>query len=108
MENVIERLRASKEEAQATDGAMGIADGKKWAMESATYTELKAAAKALEICEDELDKPSAQVVVARVMAKLMKDDEYTFWGEDEEHSPDYVRGTLEGAAQVWDEVESQL
>jgi hypothetical protein len=106
MTSVINRLRASKMEYDETNEAAGMVDGRRWATKSASYGQLKRLARVEAQYENDDE--------AWLMPKYAIDEDYDpkdFWesfAEDAQISAGYVNGFMEGAQEVFLEVEDQL
>jgi hypothetical protein len=123
MNDVIERLRASKLEQTRVDREAGWHAGVEWAKQIAEYADLKRAAAANElvgsasdpISDDDGDgsDPATDLYVAaydddaRDYGDVKEFVEIAF-GPDAEPSADACRGFLKGAASVWAEVKGHL
>lgn len=128
MDEVIERLRASKQEHARADYNQGWECGVKWAKTGAEYPELKRAATAAEgigktvlgvnyepISDDDDDDayPAADLYRA-VFQEEHCDNKDIDWfaevafGPDENPSANACRGFLAGAESVWDQVKDKI
>ena len=128
MSDVINRLRASKAEAEAESYRDGAKLGTAWATNTARVRELKRFARMRDDwaeCWDcgnfETDGTCAWAAYERVYFYLEPDDDgdrtlaKEFWematGEENEHNlmdADFLRGFVEGSLTVWDEVSDKL
>ena len=103
MENVIARLRASKQGSSAEQqaDAAGFEAGRRWAMQQATYGELKRVA-ALDI-----DENGTGLSCAIVWALGAGHDYEAFWADYTRGgrvTDEFAEGFLRGAQCVWNEV----
>lgn len=124
MQDVIERLKASKIESQGEISAEGRRDGEAWARDHAEYSELREIAKALrdaegQPCEafevaEENRFTGAQLFVWTIRPHVKGDimEAGMFWEAEgfEKGSPDddYVQAFAEGAMVVWNQVVTKL
>jgi post-segregation antitoxin (ccd killing protein) len=109
MEQVIERLRVSKKEYEATEHEKGRRDGHDWACRHATYADLKAVSDLdLHVEGTEL---AAQVDAA--LGKNPRDGD-SFWMDEEDAnrikypSDNYVFGFWDAADDVFAEIADKL
>jgi hypothetical protein len=104
MNTAIERLRASKLEAQQADTIDGKTDGRKWAESDASYTDLCRISEIMEGRDFESLKhaidPQGNLDINEIFA-------YT-WGESFEPSKDYIAAFIEGAQEFFAEVRNKL
>ena len=116
MQDVIERMRASKEASIRQDYKNGCDAGVKWAKGNAEYGELKRAAQAdirtIEDGEDE-DAFPAGALYAVIMGEYGTPSDVEDFIENafgERHNPTAAecRGFLAGAETVWDEIKDHL
>jgi hypothetical protein len=107
MDQVIQRLRASKTEFVENETAQGREDGRDWATRYADYKDLKRVAGLQfyghEECAYQLDQALG----------FKPGDGDSFWidedtGRISRPSDEYVQGYVEGARDVWDEVKDKL
>ena len=116
MQDVIERLRASKETTVQNDYDSGWNAGVKWAKGNAEYDELKRAAQAdIKAIEDDEDEDAFPVgeLYGIIMGEYGTPHEVMDFTEDlygERHTPTAAecRGFLAGAESVWDEIKDHL
>ena len=111
MQDVIERLRASKTEYLAAQTGEGKQHGREWAMLTASYDELRRIAP-VQFGPEYNNVPYWQVVDEALGNEALTLGE-GFWGElqDElkaEPSDDYVEAFVEGVQEVWEEVVDKL
>lgn len=120
MNDVIARLKASKIESEDEDSRLLYNAGRQWAESTASYPELRRAARMHE--DDErwggrYDAYGAPVYIACEIMDVDADrnEGEAFWENagvkllDEYYEDDnLIRKFLEGAASVWHEVESKL
>ena len=117
MEQVVERLRASKQESDVTHRSEGKEAGADWARRTASADELSALHKYWEDLSSEHYDPTAEDVLAAIDGE--RPDKYRFQGfwEDDAIGENYereirhaafVRGFIEGAVGVWSEVADKL
>ena len=118
MSDVIERLRASKDQATADALYEGRENGLDWAKRHAEYDELRRIVR-LDISEWPDDDQNAYNVAQSVYMNVMEeesrpsnDELASLYGVEEEDvdriSKAFVEGFIEGAQDVWDEVKDQL
>jgi len=113
MEDVIERLRASKVSDESAQRSEGTEHGRKWAMLRASYRDLKRLAT---VDLHGYPEGSAWEIVDLSFGATPGDPESSFWwdlrngdlGGFEPPDDAYVEGFLEGATEVWDKVENQV
>lgn len=120
MASVVERLRASKLEADSSDLEAGFSAGEKWAKTAAEYTELRRLAEKQQKAGTEWESLFAENAGRNLLRWLHPEPDYTgdgpgrkeFWesavGEGVEVTNDLVRGFAEGALQVWHAVKDEL
>lgn len=121
MDNVIERLRASKRDLEAKQRDEGLNDGREWAKNAASYSDLKRLAKLWDDIDDGVthyDEDDETALAARVDARLKrntKDEgkEASFWFDPSESIYSvpqnvYVLSFLEGASDIWDQVAEKV
>lgn len=110
MQSVIERLRSSKEQYEAGQFEAGKSYGTKWAMENASYDQLK------RLSSFDLEEGYADNLVGAFEKHMNNDFSYRnledgFWATEDGYQPpsdEYLRGFVEGAQTIWEEVEDQL
>jgi hypothetical protein len=109
MEDVIERLRASKFEHEQRETIEGKKDGRAWAMKTASFAELRAIAT-LDLDPYEGVQPPYDIVDQRLDHNNASAEESLFYDHTERKmaSDEYVRAFVEAAGEVWEEVEDQL
>jgi hypothetical protein len=125
MSDVIERLRASKQETASDEYNHGVEAGEEWAKSTAEYAELRRLGELEErtstvdweqfFCTGDSDAYGA---ANRLVFAIQPDTEGSrmaaeeFWeftvGEDTELTDDFVRGFADGALKVWHEVKDQV
>jgi hypothetical protein len=106
MENVIERLRASKLEFENREKAEGLKHGREWAMRYAPYDTMR---KMVAIDLQRASDGSYGDYVDRVMGVTEAEESFWFDGEILQNpSDEYVEAYLEGVTEVWDQVSGQL
>jgi hypothetical protein len=119
MDDVIERLRLSKQQHVSESHREGLAAGEEWARKYAGFTELEALGKMYEERDFEtyfeVDDSSADGPAERIADRINPNIE--FWdsavGDNDEaraqiENPDFLRGFCDGARQVWLDVASKL
>ena len=107
MNDVIERLRASKKTAEGMDVDSGFKDGQNWARKFASYRLLKRVA-ALEFHDDEIGFASQ---LDRALGNSGTDWGDSFWndvGETEPPNDIYVEAFVAGATDVWEAIEDKI
>ena len=112
MDDVVERLRASKESYVETEHKAGLALGEEWAKEAAKYGELLRIAKAVEEARREIGVQTLQDLIDPEH-KMDPGDWGSFWEDrgfsgDAEPSDVWVRAFADGAAKLFQKVRSQL
>jgi hypothetical protein len=109
MTNVVERLRVSKERVEARDHAAGKARGAMWAKQDAEYDELQRVAEYDGELSDEAGKDHT-VLMSVIDPENEKDprDWPDIWGQREAPTDAFIKGFIEGATEVFDEVADQL
>ena len=107
MENVIERLRASKSEFAQGERELGIQHGRDWAMLRSDYDRLRRMAK---IRFGQTDAPYWRVAdQALGIDESNRDDSFWFDHDTGEFpSDEYVQAFVEGATEVWEQVSSKI
>jgi hypothetical protein len=126
MKEVVMRLRASKRQSETVQYNEGFEAGKTWGMHRAEADELERLADLRDrnvtnwdVLFDQYDSNAFSVAEHMAFAILGEDDEpgraeaRDFWdaaiGEPiEKLAPAFVRGFVEGALEVWDEVADDL
>ena len=106
MEDVIERLKASKENSEQQDIVSGRNRGRAWASKGAEYFELKLVAD-LDVRNAEFneDEDAAAWVISRLEGANLGDFPDLFG--DEPVSDAYVEGFIEGAREIWQAVRQE-
>jgi hypothetical protein len=127
-EEVLERLRASKQESDEEDAEEGQEAGTRWVDDSADVRDLKALERFQrqmghdwDVFFMEGDSRAAYGVAERFVFEIQPSNEkdraavVDFWnealGEDDAHkadNPSFVKGFAEGALERWDEVKEKL
>lgn len=126
MEDVIERLRASKIEAETEGYADGVKAGEKWAMEEAEVRDLRSLERFRKGIRDHewsdyfeagesAFTPAEQLAMAILGDAAGRGEAADFWegeaGDDWEAITDsaaYLKGFAEGALDVWREVKDKI
>ncbi len=105
MNTAIERLRASKQEAEPQDKTEGKQAGREWAEEKAEHAELR---RISEI-------PDGGFYFANLRAAIDLEHNLTneeivkyMFGNDAEPTDEYIEGFIEGAQEFFAEVRNQL
>ncbi len=116
MDDVIARLRASKENYQAEEGQGGKANGMHWARQRAGYRELLAMSKVDSAVI--WDMGQGDDAATWLYGQVFSDDEASFenvaifLGIEPEHlsgvSVEFVDAFIEGASDVWNEVADKI
>lgn len=111
MENVVERLRVSKERFEARQLEAGKEVGRKWAKTDAEYFELAAVARFdPDAWNDDIGRDTLEGLIDPD-GETHSDEWAEFW---ETHygrgtpSDAFVRGFIEGAREVYDEIADRL
>lgn len=111
MENVIERLRASKERFEAAELEAGKRAGSQWAKAKAEYHELAAVADFdVDDYEGDLDSDAFERLIDPE-GEVYPRDWQDFWKRHYSHgtpSDSFIRGFIEGATEVYNEIAAQL
>ena len=113
MSDVIDRLRASREEYYLLGHERGRDAGTAWAKEKAEFTELRELAKITGVTTED-GKDAAYEVLVKIdprHAEMPLDWVLSFFGtEDDQESLtyQYVYGFVEGAQRVWNEVKDRI
>ena len=105
IERAIERLRASKEKELKEGFEAGKAAGRNWAMETASYKELR------RVSEIKADDHTLEALTRAIDPGDDTNDLEFFdrvFGLDEEPAGEYVGGFIEGAKGFFDEVRYRL
>ena len=118
MRDVIDRLRASAQQAEGEDHERGFAAGQEWAKSQATAAQLRRLAKAREpgtdwyFTDESLSPPADVLFINIILDNLDNRDAQDFWsdevGEDVTITPCFVQGFAEGAMAVWERVVDEL
>jgi hypothetical protein len=106
MEQVIERLRASKASFEERERTAGVEFGQRFAKRSASYEHLRAIAELRLV-----GIPPRAGDVDRALGLKVLDPRESFWregGELKVPSDEYVKGFVDGASDVWAEVVDKL
>ncbi|WP_156446598.1 MULTISPECIES: hypothetical protein [Hyphomicrobiales] len=108
MEDVIERLRASKAEYEQFETTEGSRAGREWAMKFAAYPDLKAMGE-MDLDSYYGDEPLHHVV-DRHLGHDGDRDESLFFDHDTRKmaGDEYVKAFVAAAAEVWQEVSEKL
>lgn len=118
MEDVIQRLRASKSQGESDSFDLGKVCGESWARDSAEFDELKRVSKLVLV--DGLDnwfwtteeRDFASLIEQVSPGTEADDDMLNVWvGEDNKahcHDQQFIRGFCAGALVVWDAVEGKV
>lgn len=117
MDDVIERLRASKEDAIEADKEKGRVVGSDWAKQTATYAQLRRLG-------NEFPSGVSTEIDALGLAKVILEEECLSWSDmrdawtdqigideeeyDADHTDGFFSGFIEGALEVWDEVKDEV
>lgn len=107
MTSVVERLRASRNTYEQQHTAGGFKDGREWAELRAEYDELRSFGD----IEDSLDNfGSGYEALHAAVGEEGMPEHHTIdmWFGGEKVTSEYVRGFIQGAAEVWKEVKDQL
>lgn len=118
MNNVVERLRASKMKIEEEQRPEWIEDGRKWATETAEYDELERVARLAERLDAEpMAAPDADALF-RAFCEVVYEDADNYSREelaerltgDVRRWPSYDQlcWYLEGVQQVWNEVSDEI
>jgi hypothetical protein len=114
MEDVIARLRASKDTEDQNDNLAGLAAGREWAMKHATHRELKKLAT-MDLLDSNHQEDEAWLVVDRALGTGEDGPDSSFWFEPADDrfgftppSDTYVEGYLAGASEVWEAVSTKV
>jgi hypothetical protein len=111
MTNAVERLRASKQEAEREDSEAGKAAGRHWAQHHASYKELR------RVSEIDPNPSDENADWTNLKGAIDPDDELDHRGflceigldeQGEEVSGKYLAGFIEGAKEFFDEVKHKL
>ena len=120
IEQMIERLRKTKADADAADAREGEGDGRFWAMRMATYRDLRALEEVADGFCDPVplgDEPGVELAVALASAlnKLFGEErtpadmlEELFTTPGQANSAAYVVAFVGAAMSVWEEAKPQL
>jgi hypothetical protein len=107
MEDVIERLRASKTDFAEKELADGRAHGRNWAQQHASFEDLRAVAN-LDLTHE--TNHAALVDKTLGNTDLNRDD--SFWQDGDEFwtlpSNEYVEGFVAGAEDIWNKVADKI
>lgn len=109
MTSVIERLRASKEKHAQERATFGREFGRRWASDTAEYAELRSVSK---IVEGNYDGWAAAELIAAIDPNREMDGEdlcaHLGVEESDVEDDDYMAAFIEGAQDVFTEVENQI
>lgn len=101
MEDVIERLKASKAVDDQRDHAQGVTEGREWAAKQATYRHLKTVANV------DLSDAWNEDEYAEKVTEALGEGHEDFFGEEAAPGA-YVKGFVEGARELWKAVASKV
>ena len=106
MDDVVERLHASKQSYVETEREFGLEFGEEWATEDAEYGALLRIAKAVEEARREIDVQTLRNLIDPEH-KMDAGDWVRFWGDrgfsdDTEPSDVWVRAFADGAARLFE------
>jgi hypothetical protein len=112
MDSVIERLRASKEEYDAEERGDGLRHGREWAKLTASFKDLRAISK-IEFGDGHLEEFEMGFIVDKALDRDSRNDpEESLWSDGSEDLVmpinAYVEAFVEGAKQIWDEVDGKI
>ncbi|WP_324134168.1 hypothetical protein [Bosea sp. (in: a-proteobacteria)] len=109
MQDVIERLRASKLEHELYETTEGKKDGRAWAMKTATFTQLR------DISRVDVSQFGDDGRLARHIGKVIGEDPsdressiFFDHGAEALASDEYVAAFVEGAIEVWEDVKDKV
>ena len=123
LQDVIDRLRASKRATESAWARQGREDGDIWARNSAEAHELQALSNLVEHVGDDIREGEAFHIARRIAATvagrpvgdLDRSDVTEFWErvsgdnyQDAIRSVEYLASFLEGVVELWNEVADQL
>jgi hypothetical protein len=107
MEQVIERLRASKTAFAEKEQADGLKHGRSWAQQHASYEELRTVANL-----DLTNETDYAALVDKALGNIDLHWDDSFWqdGDDVRRLPsnEYVQGFVDGALDVWSQVADKI
>jgi hypothetical protein len=112
MESVIERLKASKEEYDAAERGDGMRCGREWAKVKASFKDLRAISK-VDFGNGDFAEFDMGLVVDKALGRDPHNDpEDSLWSDGSENLVlpvnAYVEAFVEGAKQVWEEVDGKI
>jgi hypothetical protein len=111
MTSAIERLRASKQEADTEDETEGREHGRSWASDEATYRDLQRLARDWEDAwHNDLDPLEALINIIDPNKELTRTDALSYmFGDDKfEASDQYYWAFVKGAVEFFNEVRTKL
>ena len=121
MSDVIERLRASKQRSEESDENVGRKEGQEWARRRAEYSELRRLESLdLSAISDAASMNSDSGILRLYASNLLEqitgeygagsDDIAQFFGVENESdlTEVYIGAFVEGAIEVWNEIEDQI
>lgn len=110
MDTAIERLRASKQEADAEDKTEGREHGRTWAKEEAAYRDLQRLAKVYHQRLDGYEPFDLLIKAIDPDGELTQDERltYLFGRDDFEAGIEYCDAFIEGALELFGEVQDKL
>ncbi len=113
MEQVIDRLKTSKQTFQAQEIGRGKQEGRNWAMKIATYDLLRKISRieVQKFFDEGGEEGELYLYVDRKTGTDPHSWQESFWFDPDSNtrpSDEYVIGYLEGAAEVWTEVADKL
>src|SRR5262249_2250017 len=109
MTNVVERLRASKQQHEKSAFEAGQQAGEQWAKGTAEDDGVSRR-EGFDGRQTDADVETVQVLIDP-QGNMARDDWHSFWTSDDDEAPPsnaYARGFLAGAVKVFREVEHQL
>jgi hypothetical protein len=115
-EEALQRLRESKAEFETGLRGQGVAAGIAWATGCAAFEDLKRLGSSNVLDDERLPDPNfAAMLVARTARGMPLDSDCGFWmqalnerGLHLPTEPNFVRGFVEGARDVWNVVRKDL
>jgi hypothetical protein len=112
MESVIERLKASKEEYDVAERGDGLRHGRHWAKVTASFKDLRAISK-VDFGNSDFEEFDMGFVVDKALGRDTRNDpEDSLWSDGSENLVlpvnAYVEAFVEGAKQVWEEVDGKI
>ena len=103
MEQVIERLRASKTAFVDKERAEGVSAGRNWAQQHASYEHLRTIAN-LDLSEE----TDCAVLMDKALGNTSLNRDKSFWQDGDLPSDEYVEAFVDGARDVWDQVADKI